>query len=235
MSIIDVKRKTHKADIDRLRPRIFACAFIGITLLFVLIANFRLPDMSFVLDIIEDDNLEVDLDMLPSLKAEDDMIEAPIAEEPKVTSKIQKVDDLTEELKEQLEQRTELVTEGDGIKDDELIEQPVVDMDDKEVPLKVVEELPEYPGGMSELVKWMTRTLRYPQSAKNEDVQGRVLISFIVNKDGSYTDLKVEQSADPRLDAEALRVLKMMKRWKPGHNHGHPCRTKVAVPVVFAL
>ena len=84
-------------------------------------------------------------------------------------------------------------------------------------------------------MQWLTKNLKYPYQAQKDKIQGMVVVSFIVNKDGTVADVKVSTSADPVLDREALRVMRMMPRWKPGKDKGKVCRTMVAVPVVFKL
>lgn len=110
-----------------------------------------------------------------------------------------------------------------------------LDKQDNPLNFQVVERLPEYPGGMSAFVQWLTKNLKYPVTAQRRKVEGTVLVAFIVNKDGSITDLKVVKSAAPELDSEALRVLRMMPKWKPGEDRGKPCRTYFSIPVVFKL
>ena len=99
----------------------------------------------------------------------------------------------------------------------------------------VVEDLPQYPGGAVEFMKWLTKTLKYPQKARDQKKQGKVVAVFYVEKDGSVTGLKVTQSLSPECDQEAMRVLGMMPKWKPGIQHDQPCRTKVCIPIVFKL
>lgn len=107
---------------------------------------------------------------------------------------------------------------------------------DKEpLPMRIVEQLPEFPGGMTAFIQWLTKNLRYPEAARREKIQGRVVVTFIVNADGSITQTKVAQPAHPLLDREALRVIGLMSRWKPGIQNGEPCRTMMAVPIVFQL
>ena len=107
----------------------------------------------------------------------------------------------------------------------------------QEQPIKftVVQKIPEFPGGWSAFMQWLTENLKYPESARKNKIQGTVVVSFIVNKDGSIASTKVSTSADPVLDAEALRVMKMMPKWKPGMDRNKVCRTMIAVPVVFKL
>ncbi len=99
----------------------------------------------------------------------------------------------------------------------------------------VVEDLPQYPGGAVEFMKWLTRNLRYPTVAKNNKTQGKVVAVFYVEKDGSITGIKITKSLSAECDREALRVLKMMPKWQPGIYHDEPCRTKVQIPIVFKL
>ena len=105
-----------------------------------------------------------------------------------------------------------------------------VDMGDNPLNFRIVGQLPEFPGGMSAFVKWLTDNLRYPPVAQRQKIQGRVVISFVINRDGSICDLKVAHSVNPNLDNEALRVARMMPRWKPGIDKNRPCRTLFASP-----
>jgi protein TonB len=84
-------------------------------------------------------------------------------------------------------------------------------------------------------MKWLTRNLKYPSSAQQRKIQGKVVAQFIVNKDGSISDITLVQKVSPELDREALRVLRMMPKWQPGIYHDEPCRTKVCIPIVFKL
>lgn len=99
----------------------------------------------------------------------------------------------------------------------------------------VAEQMPEFPGGMKELLKFLQDNLRYPNSAMEKNVQGRVIVQFVVEKDGTPTEFKVLRSVDPDLDAEALRVLQTMPKWKPGMQRGEVVRVKYTVPVSFKL
>ena len=99
----------------------------------------------------------------------------------------------------------------------------------------VTEQMPEYPGGMKELFKFLQDNLKYPENAMKNNVQGRVIVQFVVEKDGTPTEFKVARSVDPDLDAEALRVMKTMSKWKPGMQRGEVVRVKYTVPVSFKL
>lgn len=105
----------------------------------------------------------------------------------------------------------------------------------KEEVFMVAEQMPEFPGGMKELLKFLQDNLKYPENAMKNNVQGRVIVQFVVEKDGTLTEFKVARSVDPDLDAEALRVLQTMPKWKPGMQRGKIVRVKFTVPVSFKL
>lgn len=109
------------------------------------------------------------------------------------------------------------------------------DMDSNPLDFRTVEDLPQFPGGAVELMKWLTKHLRYPAKAQREKVQGKVMVQFIVAADGTVTGLKIHQSLSADCDREALRVVRMMPKWKPGLQKGKPCRTMVRMPIVFKL
>jgi TonB family protein len=105
----------------------------------------------------------------------------------------------------------------------------------KEEVFMVAEQMPEYPGGMKEMLKFLQENVKYPVNAIKNNVQGRVIVQFVVEKDGTLTEFKVARSVDPDLDAEALRVLQTMPKWKPGMQKGQVVRVKFTVPVSFKL
>lgn len=105
----------------------------------------------------------------------------------------------------------------------------------KEEVFMVAEQMPEYPGGMKEMLKFLQENVKYPENAMKNNVQGRVIVQFVVEKDGTLTEFKVARSVDPDLDAEALRVLQIMPKWKPGMQRGKIVRVKFTVPVSFKL
>lgn len=105
----------------------------------------------------------------------------------------------------------------------------------KEDVFMVAEQMPEFPGGMKEMLKFLQENVKYPENAMKNNVQGRVIVQFVVEKDGTPTEFKVLRSVDPDLDAEALRVMKAMPKWKPGMQKGQVVRVKFTVPVSFKL
>ena len=97
------------------------------------------------------------------------------------------------------------------------------------------ETMPYFPGGREVLLKYLAANIKYPASAVKAKKQGRVIVTFIVQKDGSITHAKIAKSIDPELDAEALRVVKGMPKWTPGTQNGKPVNVKYTVPVKFSL
>ena len=124
--------------------------------------------------------------------------------------------------------------EGEVLKAKEV----VVDEKPKEEETKVfdvVEQMPSFPGGDAELMKFLHDHIKYPVVAEENGIQGRVIAQFVVERDGSISDVKVIKSVDPSLDKEAVRVLKSMPKWIPGKQNGSAVRVKYTVPVTFRL
>ena len=99
----------------------------------------------------------------------------------------------------------------------------------------VVEDSPEFPGGINALLEYLRKNIKYPAICRESNIQGRVIVSFIVNKDGAIVDPEVVKGVHPSLDKEALRVISTMPNWKPGAQRGKPVRVKYSVPVNFRL
>ena len=99
----------------------------------------------------------------------------------------------------------------------------------------VVEEMPQFPGGQAALLEFLSKNIRYPEEARKNSIQGRAIVTFVVEKDGSISNARVVKSVDSQLDAEALRVINSMPKWNPGKQNGEPMRVKYTVPVTFKL
>ncbi|MBR6843255.1 MAG: energy transducer TonB [Prevotella sp.] len=99
----------------------------------------------------------------------------------------------------------------------------------------VVEKMPEYPGGQAALFEYLSKNVKYPADAEKKKIEGRVLVTFVVNTDGSITDIEVVRKTFPSLDAEAVRVISGMPKWKPGEQKGKKVRVKYTVPLNFRL
>ena len=99
----------------------------------------------------------------------------------------------------------------------------------------VVEHMPEFPGGAVEMMKFLNENVKYPEAAEKTGTQGRVIVQFIVEADGSITNVKVVKNVSEEIDAEAVRVINAMPKWKPGSQSGKPVRVKYTIPVTFRL
>ena len=231
------EKKSKSADLESRRPqRLLLGGVAALACLFVALEYTMEPD-----DPLDDAELLARLDdemeLPPMLQQEKDLILAPKVE-PKPETKIVVVEDEEEEapLDDDEPVETDVDDDMEATDDEELVEmEPPPPPDDEVVSFRVVEELPQFPGGPVELMKWLTRNLKYPKSLEAQKLTGKVVAEFIVNTDGSITDVQVVQSLHPLCDAEVLRVLRMMPRWTAGIQNDEPCRTKVCIPVVFKL
>ena len=121
------------------------------------------------------------------------------------------------------------------------IDEPVGNSDVKQVvedPNTIftsVEQAPGFPGGDAKFIAYLSKSIRYPAIARENNVQGRVILTFVVERDGSLTDIKVVRGIGSGCDEEAVRALKASPHWKPGIQNGKPVRVQYSVPVAFAL
>lgn len=234
-------KKTSKADLNEKRGTFFVLGIIlALSLLFVSLEYTSKEFDSFLDDEYLDD-LAQDFELLPSMDEEEELETASpqerttvLTENIKVTKEIPSEIDNTSIPTPLIEQE---VTE-DMTNEKETDEQTppnVAEQAEEPIQFRIVEQYPEFPGGMTEYMKWLTRNLRYPDIARSQKIQGKVVVQFIVNQDGTIADAKVVKSVNPHLDREAMRVIRMMPSWKPGIQDNKPCKTMVAVPIVFKL
>ena len=105
----------------------------------------------------------------------------------------------------------------------------------EEVIFQVVEEMPQFPGGMAEAMKFLARNMKYPTAAQQAKIEGRVIVQFVVGRDGSVKNVEVLRGVSPELDAEAVRVVSMMPKWIPGKQRGKAVAVKYTMPIMFRL
>ena len=137
------------------------------------------------------------------------------------------------------------IVENDVVIEDELImedtesdEDVMVEFEEEESDdefFMVVEDMPAFPGGDLGLMKFIQRNVKYPPIAKEYNIEGKVYISFIVDKSGSVTNVKIVRGVDKNLDAEAVRVVKLLPKYKPGKQRGKPVRVMFTIPINFTL
>lgn len=241
-------KKSNSARLDDRRVTFFLLGLVvTFALLFVgLQYSNSSSDDDFDADSMED--LAQDLEMSPPTDQKDMVsAEAPAAPASKSITQEVKAAEQAKEAPQKIKTTTSelVIGDGEGAVDGAQVKEaaPETAIDNShsaalaEAPINftIVQKIPEFPGGWSAFMQWLTKNLKYPVMASQSKVQGTVIVSFIINKDGSVTDLKISKSANPLLDKEAMRVMKMMPKWKPGMDRNKVCRTMIAVPVVFQL
>ena len=232
--MLEVK-KSRKADLEHGRWARFALGLVvALAFLFVGLNYSLTPD-----DPLDDpdllDMLSMDEELPSMMQLENELALAPKVEpEPSKKLVVAEEEEQVEPLTDDEPVETDMDNDMSALDDEEEIEPPAP-MDDDVISFRIVQDLPQFPGGAVEMMKWLQRNLKYPPLAQERKIQGKVVAEFIVNKDGSVTDVKVVKSLNPMCDREVLRVLRMMTRWTAGIENDQPCRTKVCIPVVFKL
>lgn len=102
-------------------------------------------------------------------------------------------------------------------------------------PFTIVEEMPKFPGGNTKMMKFIANNVKYPKEAEKNKIEGRSLVEFIIEKDGSISNVKTKVSTHPLLDKEAIRVIKAMPNWTPGTQKGKKVRVSFVIPIEFRL
>ena len=231
-------KKNREADLDRGRPQRFLLGLLlALSCLYVALEFTLTPE-----DPLDDPDLlaqlSIDSELPPMMRPDNMLMLAPKAE-PKPTQKLKVVDEETELEPQQEEEQVETDMDSDmealDSEEEDITLEAAKPDDEEAVSFRVVQDLPQFPGGPTEFMKWLTRNLKYPKSVEQLKQQGEVVAEFIVNKDGSVTDVTIVKSFHPLCGREVLRVLRSMPRWTAGIQDGQPCRTKVSIPVVFRL
>ena len=229
-------KKSRGADLENLRVQGFLVGLIVVLAAMFVALEWNSSDSGWAF-FETDDDLEAEMELSP-LKRDKDEIPMMLPKEQKVeqpkSEQLNLVDDDVE-----LTFEPEPVERPEDLKDQKETEDQdkpeVVDMYNEPVDFRVVEDLPQFPGGASEFMKWLTKNLKYPATAQKKQVRGKVVAQFIVNTDGSVSDLELTEHLEAACDREVLRVLRMMPKWQAGVMNAKPCRTKVCIPIVFNL
>jgi len=222
-------KKSPKADLETKKP-----VFMQIGLVVVL---------AIVLIAFEWSTTDVDasqFDMQDEVEAEEEIVPITRQEEvkpppppppPKVTDVLNIVDDDVE-IDEELDIEDTEIDEDTEVEFDITLEEE--ETDDAPV-FFIVEEMPQFPGGDTELRKYIAQSVKYPVIAQENGIQGRVYVQFVVGTDGGVTQVKVARGVDPNLDKEAIRVVESMPKWKPGKQRGKAVKVSYTVPINFVL
>ncbi len=228
-------KKSRGADLENLRVQGFLLGLVVVLAALFVALEWNSSDSGWAF-FEADDDLEAEMELSP-LKRDKDEIPMMLPQEQQVeqpkSEQLRLVDDDVE-----LTFEPEPVERPEEQKDQKAVDEDkpeVVDMYNEPVDFRVVEDLPQFPGGASEFMKWLTKNLKYPASAQKKQVRGRVVAQFIVNTDGSVSDLELTEHLEAACDREVLRVLRMMPNWQAGVMNAKPCRTKVCIPIVFNL
>ena len=233
---MEVKKSTY-ADLERFRPMAFLLGLVVATAAFIVALEFSFSDRDDLFDADFLDEIAEDMEFMPPME-ENIPLPEPETQTPSQTDQIKVVEEARPaEMESEAEQKPEEILTETELEEKTLEdEEEVVPFKEEEVKMmNEVDRLPEFPGGMAQLMKWLTKNLTYPEMAKARQISGRVVVSFIINSDGTVDDAKLLNTVDPMLDHEALRVVKMMPKWNPGLSGGKACRTLVHMPVVFKL
>jgi len=177
---------------------------------------------------------EVEEEIIP-ITREQEVKPPPPPPEPKVVEVLNIVDD-------DVEIEDELEIEDTEADEETIIDvKPVITTDEEEEEEEeskvffIVEDMPEFPGGEMALRQYIANTIKYPVIAQENGIQGKVYVTFVVDKDGSISNARIARGVDPSLDKEALRVINILPKWKPGKQRGKTVRVSYTVPINFVL
>ncbi|MDX9782392.1 MAG: energy transducer TonB [Bacteroidales bacterium] len=226
-------KKTPKADLEN-KKILFRELGLIVSLALVLLA-FEWKSYDKQISTLGDNNAAV---------IEEEMI--PITNEtpppPQEAPKIPTISDVIEIVDDDMKIENELIinTEDDknlGVEIKDYVKGPVEEViEEEEIPFTIVEEKPSFQGGdENTFTKWVASKLVYPEIAKENGVQGRVILQFLVGTDGSVSDVKVVRGVDASLDREAARVVASSPKWKPGRQRNKPVKVRYTFPVIFQL
>jgi protein TonB len=174
----------------------------------------------------------------PPLKATIQFTAPVITEDEKVTDEdaMKSQDELNENKNIQVSIATvEGSNDKDAVDIADLRDHKVIVQETEEKPFVSVEQMPTYPGGMTELMKFISNNLKYPTIAQENNIQGRVIVRFVVKKDGSIGDIQVQRGLDASCDKEARRVVEIMPKWIPGMQNGRAVPVYFTLPILFKL
>lgn len=217
-------KKHDKANLEKKRGVFIQLGFV-ITLIIAVVAfEWKTPKN------ISNQGMVVDIDMelayIPTIQRKQKL--NPPLPKPHLFTEISVIEDDGKPIKE-LEPIDAEISENDAVK-------PVkLEREEEEAILLFAETMPEFPGGMKTLKKFIRRNLRYPEKAKNENIQGKVYVRFMVNRTGKIENVNVVQPVHPLLDKEAVRIVRTLPDWRPAYQNGRPVSVWYTIPVVFVL
>jgi len=220
-------KKTPKADLSKRTGLHFGIGLL-ITMGMVLVAfQWKTYDQNAMIDTSRNDLIT------------EEIIEPPPTEQPPPPPpKIQQPEIIEVEDEEEIEEEIEVdldieITEETVIEDIEFTEEPEEEV--AEEVFTIVEDQPTPKGGMKAFYKYVNKNMRYPSQAKRMGIEGKVYVQFVVDKDGSITEVQAIRGIGAGCDEEAVRVIKGMPKWTPGKQRGRPVKVRMVLPIVFKL
>ncbi len=232
-------KKTRRANLERRRTTIFLMALLLVVSLVYCAIEWNVVvrterSTATLDDIIEDidlDLLKKDFDMVAAI-SEIDIKE--VAGNVVVTIDVDQPEEMLTPVEEE---------EGEGSDNGQVQEETETDISPQLIiatlndheKMVVMEKMPEFPGGASAFMKWLTANLKYPKSAREKKIEGRVVVSFIVDAEGNTTNLKLEEASNPTMGSLVMSVMGKMPKWEPGVQEGRVCATMIKVPINFEL
>jgi len=224
------QKKSPKADLENKKGIFFQIGLVSVLALLLIAFEWKS----------QDENLNT-LGELSDVVIEEEII--PITRQELVAPPPPPTQQVIEELKiveDDVEIEDEIVMEDNEADQDSKVEVVEIQQEEEEIDevfnFYVLEDKPEFPGGgEAALLQWIAKNTEYPEIAKENQIQGRVFVGFVIGKDGSVTDVKILRGVDPYLDKEAKRVVEAMPNWKPGKQRGKPVKVSFQVPINFKL
>jgi protein TonB len=236
-----VIKKTLQADLENERTTFFLLGFIVVLSTFFVVLEWTTeaslsPDWEGFSPLYMEDAMNEALVPAPETSplSPDEPVAAPEAK-PESRPVVYEDFNIVNKVPDTQEAMSELFAEADSKETDAPPEKVQTLQEISEQVYTTAEMMPQYPGGYTELNRYLFANLRYPPSAYTQRIQGRIWCSFIVNKDGSVSDIQVERAGYFAFNDEALRILKLMPSWIPGTIRGKAVRVKIYLPVVFKL
>lgn len=224
-------KKSPKADLEgKFTTHLLAGVILALALMFIAFEwserEKRIAVDSGITEVVFEEEI------IPITEQEQPKQAPPPPEAPKVEEVLEimdndaKVEESTIQASDDTQKAVEVKYTPVEVEEEEVEEQQI---------FQVVEEMPSFPGGTAECMKFLSKNIKYPTISQENGVQGRVIVQFVVNTDGSIVDAVVARGVDPYLDKEALRVVSMMPKWTPGKQRGKAVRVRYTLPVMFRL
>lgn len=243
-------KKSNTVDIEKTRLPVFIVALLCVCSFFYVAIQWHVPvtepDIDKILEAMEQDldleKMKEKIEMVAAISEEVPHEVATTTKEVPKAETVQQMMDVEPQV-ETIETTTNeiIVNEEKPEVEEAKIEEVLIEQvqeDSKlaeEIHFKSIPELPEFPGGHSAFIKWIDTNLKYPANAVKSKVEGKVVVSFVIDVEGNATDIKLVQKLNFDIDTAVLTLFAKMPKWKPGTRDGKPCPTMIAVPVNFEI